>query len=97
MAAHRRSPDSVPNGNRLDPYARYRFAGAHQEGSSLWSAGSTPAEIRSEACFRFLARGKNRSSLGELVANLRELPCEVSSGSWTKRWRDIDALIREVP
>lgn len=40
---------------------------------------------------------ENRSSLGELVAKLRELPREVSGGSWIKRWRDIDALTKEVP
>ncbi|HEX3818176.1 MAG TPA: class I SAM-dependent methyltransferase [Chthoniobacterales bacterium] len=35
---------------------------------------------------------RERESLGELVRKLRALPREVSAGSWTKRWREIDAL-----
>lgn len=34
----------------------------------------------------------DRGSLGTLVAELRDLPAEVSPGSWTKRWREIDRL-----
>ncbi len=36
----------------------------------------------------------NRHSLGDFVAQLRELPSEVSPNGWTKRWREIDALAR---
>jgi Methyltransferase domain len=35
---------------------------------------------------------RDRRSLGELVAKLRELPAEVSGGSWTKQWRVIEGL-----
>ena len=34
----------------------------------------------------------DRTSLGKLIASLRQLPSEVSPGSWTKRWREIDLL-----
>ncbi|MEO6872498.1 MAG: class I SAM-dependent methyltransferase [Chthoniobacterales bacterium] len=34
----------------------------------------------------------DRRSLGRLIATLRDLPAEVSPGSWTKRWREIDRL-----
>ena len=39
----------------------------------------------------------NRDSLGRFLARLRELPSEVSPGSWSKRWRAIDALIKPPP
>jgi methyltransferase family protein len=34
----------------------------------------------------------DRSSLGKLIMPLRDFPAEVSAGSWTKRWREIDGL-----
>lgn len=34
----------------------------------------------------------DRRSLGKFVRQLRDLPSEVSPGSWAKRWREIDAL-----
>jgi hypothetical protein len=40
---------------------------------------------------------KNRKSLGAFLARLRELPSEVSPGSWSKRWRAIDALTNPPP
>ncbi len=36
----------------------------------------------------------DRRSLGTLVAKLRELPGEVSPGSWSKHWRLIDSLVK---
>ena len=35
---------------------------------------------------------RDRRSLGGLVAKLRELPTEVSAGSWAKQWRAIEKL-----
>ncbi len=35
----------------------------------------------------------DRGSLGDFVARLRDLPAEVSPGSWTKQWRVIDSLM----
>ena len=35
---------------------------------------------------------RDRRSLGELVAKLRELPAEVNPDRWTKQWRAIEAL-----
>jgi len=40
--------------------------------------------------------GEDRGLLREWVAQLRELPSQVSAGSATKRWRDIDALLTEA-
>lgn len=36
----------------------------------------------------------DRRSLGEFVARMRTLPSEVAEGSWTKRWRMIDELMK---
>ncbi len=38
----------------------------------------------------------DRRSLGGLVRQLRALPSEVSPNSWTKRWREIDALLEKL-
>lgn len=38
---------------------------------------------------------ENPRSLRSFVAKLRQLPPEVSAGSWKKRWRDIDELAKE--
>lgn len=38
---------------------------------------------------------RDRRSLGEMVAKLRELPGEVSEGSWKKQWRGIEELRAE--
>jgi methyltransferase family protein len=35
----------------------------------------------------------DRRGLDEFLSRMRDLPCEVSSGSWGKRWRRIDSLI----
>jgi hypothetical protein len=40
--------------------------------------------------------GENRELLRELIAQLRERQSQVSTGSATKRWRDIDALLTEA-
>jgi hypothetical protein len=39
---------------------------------------------------------EDRGWLREWVAKLRELPSQVTAGSATKRWRDIDALLTEA-
>ncbi|MGH7936159.1 MAG: class I SAM-dependent methyltransferase [Chthoniobacterales bacterium] len=38
---------------------------------------------------------RDRHSLGKLVAELRELPSEVSPGMQTKQWREIESLTKE--
>ncbi len=38
----------------------------------------------------------DRRLLGGFVARLRELPSEVSPNGWKKRWREIDALMRNI-
>jgi hypothetical protein len=38
---------------------------------------------------------EDQRSLRDFVAKLRQLPPEVSAGSWKKRWRDIDELAKE--
>jgi hypothetical protein len=40
---------------------------------------------------------EDRGGLQKLVAKLRELRSQVSAGSATRRWRDIDALLTEAP
>ena len=40
---------------------------------------------------------EDRGWLREWVARLRELPSQVTAGSATKRWRDIDALLTPTP
>lgn len=37
---------------------------------------------------------RNRRSLGDFVERMRTLPSEVTEGSWIKRWRAIDQLVK---
>jgi hypothetical protein len=39
----------------------------------------------------------DRRGLDEFLSRMRDLPCEVSSGSWGKRWRRIESLTSARP